>query len=337
MRDGGVWDGPLRLTSDVLGRLPLPFCDWTIRLHSAEALSDCVLADADIDLTTDGHVICWQWTGDDAPFLIMPCETCRHMVVDNPFRVETAGCHSASRRIIPMLVRAIPLCENGVRYERIHIADAVHAEETEVIVGSLHEAMYHNSPAMHHEFCTYMSAIRGYELHLTTSGTVQSFADPTQPGIMSLNIPYNERHEPRLSSLCFTWLAHELAHTKFYLINDIAYDHGSTFLRNGAEMTDIVERYGRRLPLRTLFQIPYTHIYEWESLMDFIDRDFDGLPWQVQENPISYGEDLMREIEEALILCDEVADLTPLGAEAFSRFTELYTQSLVRWRMLTAA
>jgi hypothetical protein len=337
MRDGCIWEGPLRLTSDLLGRLPLPFCDWTIRLRSAEAGPASVLADADIDVTTDRHGICWQWTADDAPFLIMPRETCRHMVVDNPLRVGTGGCHCASRRISPMLVRAIPLCESGVRYEQIHIADPQNAEETEVIVGCLHEAMLHNSPSMHHEFCAYMSAIRGYELHLTTSGTVQSFADPTQPGIMNLNIPYNERHEPRLSSLCFTWLAHELAHTKFYLINDIAYDHGWTFLRNGAEMTDVVARYGRRLPMRTLFQIPYTHIYEWESLMDFIDRDFEGLPWKIQENPVVYGEDLRSEIEEALMLSDDIADLTPLGAEAFSRFTELYMRSLARWKMLTAA
>ena len=337
MHDRCQWTGPLRITSDALGRMRFPFCDWGINLRTGDAGSDCVLADEAIDVTADPHLIRWQWTGDDAPFLIMPREICRQMVVGNPTGMATTGWECESKRIVPTFGRASPLCETGVRYEPIHIPDAANAEETAAIERFLHEAMRRNSPPMHHEFCSYMSSIRGFELHLRTRGIVHSFSDPTLPGVMSLNVPYTERHEPRLSPLCFTWLAHELAHTKFYLINDIAFDHGWTFVRNAEEMTDEVERYERRLPIRTLFQIPYTHIYEWESLMDFLETDFDGLPWQVDEDPIAYGEDLKSEIEEALALTDKVADLTSLGTEAFSRFSELYAQSSLRWKAMTAA
>ncbi len=331
------WNGPLRITTDTLGRLRFPLSDWGITLWTVDAGSDCVLIDEAVDVAADQNQIRWQWARDDAPFLTMPRETCREMVVDNREGLRMAGCECPSTRITPVFGRASPLCETGVRYEPIHIPDAANAAETATIARLLHDAVKRNSPPMHHEFCTYMSAIRGFELHLKTRRIVHSFSDPTLPGVMGFNVPYTGRHEPRLSPLCFTWLAHELAHTKFYLINDIAFDHGWTFVRNAADMTDEVNRYERRLPIRTLFQIPYTHIYEWESLMDFLDTDFDGIPWPIEEDPIACGEDLKSEIEEAIALSDEVADLTRLGAVAFSRFRELFAQSSIRWKTMTAA
>ncbi|MGD9853890.1 MAG: hypothetical protein AB7U20_02975 [Planctomycetaceae bacterium] len=332
-----TWEGRLLLTSDLLGRVPFPLSDWSLTLRSADPASDRVLAQEPIEVVADRRLVRWQWTGEQTPFLAMTPERCRRIVADNPECMDAAGIESGSERIAPEFGRALPLCEDGVRYERVHIANSRHAANAAGIVRTLHESISRNSPGMHRELCTYGSSIRGFELHLETPGIVQSFSDPTLPGVMNFNVPHDDRDEPRVSSLCFTCLAHELAHTKFYLINDIAYDHGWVFVRNGAEMTDEIERYARRLPLRTLFQIPYTHLYEWESLMDFLEVDFTGLSWPIDEDPIAFGADLKAEIAEALALTDEMADMTRLGTEAFARFQELYSESLSRWDAFAAA
>lgn len=336
LREGSGWDRPLRVSSDMLGRLQFPFSDWSVTLQTSEGGHEGVLAEEPVNVSAGPEMVDWQWTRDDAPFLAMSRECCRQMFVDNQALSPPRSWSCTSVRISPRFVRAEALCEAGARYERIHIADARHAAEAANIVAALHAAMQRASPPMHAEFCHYMVAVRGYELRLNMEGVVQSFSDPSLPGVMNFNVPFDERDHPCLSPLCFTWLAHELAHTKFYLINDIAFDHGWTFVRNGCEMTDEVARYRRRLPVRTLFQIPYTHVYEWESLMDFLENDFAGLPWSIGEDPFAFGEDLRSEIEEAMQLCDELAEMTPLGAAAFVRFRELYDQSLARWRAMTA-
>ncbi|MBX3438143.1 MAG: hypothetical protein KF861_11680 [Planctomycetaceae bacterium] len=334
--DRSDWDQTLPISSDLFGRVPFALCDWTVTLRSTVPSDDSVLAEEPVDVRADRNWIRWQWSGDDGPFLSMPRDACRSLIADNPGCLDVSDWSYGSGRIAPHLGRAVPLCQQGVRYERVHIADAAHAGGIEFVIRALHDALHNNSPSIHRELCAYISTIRGFELRLPTAGTVQSFSDPSSPGVMSVNVPYDDRDEPRISPLCFTWLAHELAHTKFYMINDIAFDHGWVFVRNGAEMTDVIPRYARRLPIRTLFQVPYTHLYEWESLMDFLEADFAGLPWAIDEDPQACGEDLKCEIEEALSLTDEFASLTPLGAAAFSRFEELFTHARSRWRRLTA-
>ena len=73
--------------------------------------------------------------------------------------------------------------------------------------------------------------------------------------------------EPCADPLCFTWFGHELGHTKDYLIDTILYERGVALVRNPGERVGPIPRYGRSLPVRTLFQIPYVHLYEWAVLM----------------------------------------------------------------------
>ena len=66
-----------------------------------------------------------------------------------------------------------------------------------------------------------------------------------------------------INALCFTWFGHELGHTKDYLIDTILYREGVALLRNAADWTPSIPRYGHALSVRTLFQVPYVHLYEW--------------------------------------------------------------------------
>src|SRR5262249_37449877 len=92
--------------------------------------------------------------------------------------------------------------------------------------------------------------------------------------------------------------------------------------------------YGRSLTVRTLFQVPYVHLYEWVLLMDFLEADFRGLPWRVPGDATAVGDDLAAEIEEAFALIEERARLTPLGAAALRHFREMYALASARWRSL---
>ena len=121
--------------------------------------------------------------------------------------------------------------------------------------------------------------MRGWELPAAAYGTIQSFSDPTLPRVMGINVPYGPGDEPRISPLCFTWLGHELGHSKSYLIETILHVRGEALTTNQTDHTNILTRYGRAFSLRTVLQVPYTHLYEWTLLMDFAggaSRDSPG-------------------------------------------------------------
>lgn len=151
---------------------------------------------------------------------------------------------------------------------------------------------------------------------------------------MNINIIYSGDDQPMLDPFCFTWLGHELGHTKHYLIDDAAHEAGWCFLRNPGDRTAPIPRYQRSLAVRTLFQIPYVHLYELALLMAFLERGFAGLPWDVVENPMAFGDDLVAEIREAFDLIGECADLTALGEAAVDHFRALYEGAIAHWACL---
>src|SRR5262249_45158405 len=153
-------------------------------------------------------------------------------------------------------------------------------------------------------FCACVHTIRGFELPCTTHGVIASFSDPTLPGVMGINVSYTPRHEPCLDPFCFTWFGHELGHTKDYLCDNILYVRDQALLHNPTGRTETIPRYGRSLALRTLFQVPYVHLYEWALLMDFRQAGFQGLPWRVPPDVAALGDDLEAEIMEAFALID---------------------------------
>jgi hypothetical protein len=123
-----------------------------------------------------------------------------------------------------------------------------------------------------------------------------------------------------------------MAHTKAYLISSIAWRNGWTFLSNSEERTEWIARYQRPLSLRTLFQIPYTHLYEWVLLMDFLEVHFRAIPWQIAADPIDFGQQLRAEIVEALDRISELAQLAPWGQAAVDHFWQLFKVTERRWQ-----
>src|SRR5262249_12900717 len=153
-----------------------------------------------------------------------------------------------------------------------------------------------NSPAVYRELRAFLHTVRGFEFPRLATGVVASFSDPTLPGVMGVAVSYTERHEPCLDPLCFTWFGHEMGHTKAYLCETVLYWMSEALIRNAAEYTDPIPRYGRALALRTVIQLPYVHLYEWALLMDFWEAGFHGLPWRVPADAAEVGEDLAAEI-----------------------------------------
>ncbi len=134
---------------------------------------------------------------------------------------------------------------------------------------------------------SFVSAIRGWELPPAVYGTLHSFSDPTLPRVMGFNVLCTAQDEPQISSFCFTWFGHELGHTKSYLIETILHVLGLSLTPVHGGYTRIMQRYGRRLPIRTLLQIPCTHLYEWVLLTRALEQRFSALPWTVSDDPIA--------------------------------------------------
>ena len=260
---------------------------------------------------------------------------CLRMIVDNTDPVERGRLQFPHPHLRPRLQCARHVGHSHIRYDAVGFRDfGTHAGLTGGLVERLLAAMRRNSPAVYRDFQTFMHAVRGYEFPPSDYGIVGSFSDPTLPGVMSMNVPYTPRHEPGLDRFCFTWCGHGLAHTKDYLIDTILYGEGRTLVLNPAERTDLIPRYGRPLAVRTVFQIPYVHLYEWALLMDFWDAGFRGLPWRVDGEVEAMGDDLAAEIEEAFALIDKWAMLTPAGTAALSYFHELFELAQGRWRLV---
>jgi hypothetical protein len=211
-----------------------------------------------------------------------------------------------------------------------------HAELTGGLVAAALTAVAHHAPGVASAFDATMSAVRGWELSPAKYGTLQSFSDPTLPRVMGINVSYAADDQPQLCPFCFTWFGHELGHTTSYLIETILHVHGHSLTTRHGEYTDTIPRYGRIMPVRTLLQIPYTHLYEWILIIEFLEGGFTGLPWTIDDDPFAFGEDIRAEIEEAFDRIDRDVALSAAGTFALARLHELYSGFLERWRGICA-
>jgi hypothetical protein len=315
----------------VFGRLGFPFCNWSLTLLTDEHE---FAATRLVKLSLGRDEARWRLEHVEAtPFLIMSREDCLNMLVGNSDLLDGRRLKYPNPHLRPRLQWASPLLHSKITYDPIGFQDCHdHAAQTGGLVEHVLAAIRRNSPAIYHELQTFIHTVRAFELPASAHGVVASFSDPTLPGIMGINISYTEQHEPCADACCFTWFGHELGHTKDYLIDNVLFARGQSFLRNAAEQTSILPRYGRSLAVRTLFQIPYVHLYEWALLMDFLEHGFRGLPWRASVDAGAVGEDLEAEIEEAFALIEEQAQLTRLGLAALRYCRELFELAQARWR-----
>jgi hypothetical protein len=260
------------------------------------------------------------------------------MLVDNADPSNSSRVEFPDPHIRPCLRCAARLGRSAVRYDPVALPPGQgHAGLTGGLIRRLVAALRLNSPAIYRELRTFIQVVRGYELPPTARGVVGSFSDPTLPGVISINVAYTPEDDPRIDPFCFTWLGHELGHTKDYLIDTILHDDGLALTVNPSDLVGPIPQYGRALPVRTLFQIPYVHLYEWALLMDFRAAGFRGLLWRVPEDVARVGEDLNVEIREGFELIREWARLTPVGTAALSHFRDLHARAIARWRSDTAS
>jgi len=333
LRTDRGWRGEQDCCTDALGRVGFPLSDWslTVRTDRGE-----VLTHQAITLSLERDRASWRLAGGEL-FLVTSREACVRMIVDNaefpePRRVEFPDPH-----VRPCLRCAARLGRSGVRYDPVGFSPGrSHAGITGGLVRGLFAAVRVNSPAVYRELRTFVHAVRGFELPPTDHGVVGSFSDPTLPGVIGINVSYTDLDQPCIDPFCFTWLGHELGHTKDYLIDNVLYEGGLPLTENPAEPVGPIPRYGRSLPVRTLIQIPYVHLYEWALLMDFRAAGFRGLHWPVPAEALAVGEDLAAEIREGFGLIRGWVRLTPAGAAALVHFRNLYDRAAARWRSQTA-
>jgi hypothetical protein len=325
------WCGRCNLCTDILGRLGFPSCDWTLRLSSALGAP---LSTTAVSVTLDHDRACWRISDEtDHPFLVMPRDECVRMLVDNDPEIAGERLRLPDPAVRLWLSCAPRMGRAALRYDPIAFPSGTdHAAVAGGLIAQVLEAMRQDAPAIHQEFCTYVRAVRGFEF--PRSAAVASFSDPTLPGVMNLSVAFTDQDEPCLDPFCFTWFGHEMGHTKDYLCDTILYSQGESLATNWNAWSNPIARYGRPLAVRTLLQIPYTHLYEWELLMDFFEADFRGLPWRIDAGADAVGVDFQAEIEESFALIDEWADLTPIGMAALDHFHEMFNESAKRWNLL---
>jgi hypothetical protein len=328
------WCGEHGLCTDVLGRIGFPFSDWSLTLHTHRGE---FLANEAVTLTLDHGRASWKLGADDTPFLVTSRADCLRMILGNDDTLERERLTFPNPHVRPRLQFANRLGRSPIRYDPVGFRDhPAHAGLTGGVIRSLLVAIRRNSPAVYRELCTFTRTIRGFEFPRSESGVVDSFSDPTIPGVIGISIPYTPQDELCLDLFCFTWFGHEMGHTKDYLCDSILHAQGEKLVCNAAERTDVIPRYGRSLTMRTVFQVPYVHLYEFALFMDFWQAGFRGLPWDVGD-AAALGDDLSAEIAEAFTLIDEWARLTPLGEVALAHFRDLFVAAQKRWQALRAS
>jgi hypothetical protein len=328
------WCGTWTCATDVIGQLGFPFSDWTLQVADrAGNLQGRRLVQ--VVLTPDIASCCL--VGDNVPFLVLSHDDFVQLLVHNEDsprdHVEFPHSHYTAR-----LRRADAMEHSGIRFDPVGVVQP-HAGMTGGLVQAVVNALRRHSPSVYREFCRFIHTVRGFEFFPTvlpraTRGTIGSFSDPSLPGVLGVNVSYTPDHRPCLDPFCFTWLGHEMGHTKNYLVDTILYGEGETLLFNPAERTAVLPRYGRSFTMRTLFQIPYVHLYEWVLLMDFFEGSFRALPWQVPDQVESVGRDLIAEIDEAFDLIPDVVQLTAAGESACEYFQQLTEANRRRWQRL---
>ncbi|HTK75012.1 MAG TPA: hypothetical protein VL371_07105 [Gemmataceae bacterium] len=330
LREQRSWSGEHELCTDVLGRIGFPFCDWTLTLNTDRHE---FLANEAVTLTLGHDEATWALaSAADTPFLVVSRADCLRMILGNDDTLERERLIFPNAVVRPRLQFANRLGRSPIRYDPVGFRDHPdHAGMTGGVVRSLLLAIRRNSPAVYRELCAFTHTIRGFEFPRSQSGVVDSFSDPTVPGVIGISIPYTPQDELCLDLYCFTWFGHEMGHTKDYLCDSILYEQGEKLVCNAAERTDPIPRYGRSLSMRTVFQVPYVHLYEFALFMDFWQAGFRGLPWDVGD-AASLGDDLAAEIAEAFALIDEWTRLTPLGEVALAHFRDLFVAAQKRWQ-----
>jgi hypothetical protein len=328
-----AWCGRIQLASNAYGRIAFPGSSWSIVLRT--------IRDGRVDLLTDA-IVCLDLDRDEARFeveaegdssaIILTRDDCLRLLFGGDLNVRRIRFPHATIR--PQLIQASLLGRSGIRLETIRVDDARRDSPADSIVATLFEAIARNSPAIYTELGAFIHTVRVFELPQGDLGLVQSFSAPTEPGVIGFNIAFSPDGDPYLSPLCFTWLGHELAHTKHYLADDIAFGQHARFVENPGEWTAPIACYGRALRVGTLFQIPYVHLYERALLMDFAERGFAGLPWEVDGQWRAAGEEMAGEIAASFDLMDKHAHLTPLGNVAVEHLHKLESADANRWRQV---
>ncbi|MGD9721244.1 MAG: hypothetical protein AB7O59_08550 [Pirellulales bacterium] len=339
LRQRRSWCGQVALATDHYGRMHLPFCDWAIALVDERGTDAELLADQTILLELDEHEARWSLSdARDASLCRMPRATFDGAFIDNRAAIDPRGVDCASGSVRARLERGRRLGDTRIVFQPIGpAAPGLHSETTGAILVSLLRAIAENAPSIFQQLCQCIRTIHGFELPSYGQGQIASFSVPTSPGIIGFNVAYTPRDEPCLSPYCFMWLGHELGHTLHYLIDSVSHTHGWRFLENPGDLTPVIPRYGRSLSVRTLFQVPYVHLFEWWLLMLFVERRFACLPWQTFDDAWDVGEDVHCEIEEAFELIAQHARLTAMGEAAIERLRELSGEALARWRALPKA
>ena len=337
LRRSRDWCGRIELATDDYGRIHIPFCDWAVVLVDHRGTQRELLAHQKIALELGTLHACWTLVDEQRTELVrMPREVFDAMFLDNRDSVGVGGVECCTATIRPRFERATPLGQTRIRFEPISgEAPAAHAALTGGIVAALLSAIEQNARPIHRQLCQCIRVIHGFELPAYANGQIASFSVPTSPGVIGFNVQFNAADEPCLSPYCFMWLGHELGHTLNYLIDDVAYTHGWRFLENPGDTTPVLPRYGRSLGVRTLFQVPYVHLFEWWLLMLFCEHGFAGLPWQVGDDARAVGDDVRAEIDEAFGLIEQHARLTVMGHAVVARMRELVAEAEARWRLLS--
>ncbi len=330
------WCGEIELATDDYGRIHFPFSDWTLVLLDEHGAGRELLAHQTIILHLDEHEARWSLPDPRSyPLVCMSRRIFDAMFVGNLEIGSSAAVEFSPGPTRTRFERASQLGTTRIRFAPIaREAPASHAELTGAIVGTLLMAIERNAPLVHDQLCQCIRTIHGFELPSHAGGQIASFSVPTSPGVIGFNVQYTSRDEPRLSPYCFMWLGHELGHTLHYLIDDVAYTHGWQFLENPGETTPTIARYGRSLSVRTLFQVPYVHLFEWWLLMRFHEGGFAGLPWQMSDDAFAVGEDVRDEIAEAFDLIHTHARLTFAGQAVVACLRELVAEADAHWRWL---
>lgn len=332
------WCGALEIASDAYGFVHFPGCAWSLALarRSLEELTPW--SNARLHLVVDAEWVMLVPPGDEAPLLVVSRADFLRLIrgrYGQRWQPALRRRNPAARVRLQYTTR---IARTRLEYEPIGRSDAEggHLGLTGAILSALVEAFAANSPGMHRELLTYVRCIRGFELPDLAGGAVGSFSTPLRPGLMGFNVGYDAAGAPRLDPFSFTWLAHELAHNKNYLLDEVAYLNGCGWLTNGSQ-TCFVPRYHRALSLRTLFQVPYVHLYEAAALADFAAAGFAGVPWRIDVDWRAAGDDLLSEIDEAFTLLDQQAALTVWGQAALARQRQLAADFRRRWRSMRRA
>ena len=335
LREDSAWQGELALRTDHFGRLRFPLSDWSIELLCRDTAPHSVLADESVTVTLDRHSIRFAVDrADNENVLVVPRSDWLRMLIANDGAIDGSNMNYPSRHVMARMHFAGRIPGWRVLYDSMTFTNPAHAGITGGLTAAILNAIRNSSPTIAAEFDRLLTSIRGWELPPAAYGTIQSFSDPTLPRVMNLNVSYADEDAAQIDRFCFTWFGHELGHTKSYLIETILHVAGFSLTPAHGEYTQFVERYNRRLPIRTLLQIPYTHLYEWSLLVAAMQNGFTALPWLIDDDPIAFGDDLRAEIEEAFDRINQEVLLTDCGHVVLGRLWALSTEVLSHWKRL---